>query len=556
MNQPIPPGTTGGAEAAATQPSGRAIGLTPHLIRQFVGGGELTGRVSATGGEGRLQITTPHGTLTLQTSSNLPPGTPVTLQMTSLGPPAQLAITPQVRPGAQAGAAGARTGPAAPSPPLPTLTATISTATQTTSQATGQTTGPTMGQAPASPQGAQGSNTAATPTASGHTQATTAGAAVRTTLTTGTVLQATVTGGAGTTAQANAGGGNTVGTVTPAGLQATFANGQALPAGTGLAVRLVAVSPQGQAGTAPPPPTLNPASGALQFTGTVTGQNAAGQTMVATSAGTLTVATGGAPPPGTQLTLELAGDLRPPLMGAPGSAGSTSATRFAGVEEALRLLAGTTGQAGGGAQASSQQALQMLQNVLPQQNAQMAPAMLFFLSALRSGGLDRLIGADRTNAIDRLQKGLGERIEGDLRGAASGRARDGAGGEWRALSLPMLNDGELERIRLYMRDRRGGEDEAAGDGERGPRATRFILEASFTRLGQMQFDGLVRDKSFDLVVRTHQPFQEDLRDGIRGIFTDQLSAHGWAGSVTYQVVRAFDVVPIDSDTDAENGVTV
>lgn len=549
MNQPIPPGTAGGAEAATAQPSGRAIGLTPHLIRQFASGGELTGRVSATGGEGRLQITTPHGTLTLQTSTSLPPGTPVTLQMTSLGPPPQLAITPQIRPGAQSAASGAEAGRTAA--PLPTLNATIAT----TAQATSQTASQAAGQPPAQAQGGQGGNAAAAPATSGQAHAAAAGGAVRTTLTTGTVLQATVAGGGAGTPHANAGTGNTgAGNSSPAGLHAAFAKGQPMPAGTGLAVRLIAVTPQGQAGAPPTPPTLNPASGALQFTGTVTGQNAAGQTLVATSAGTLTVATGGAPPAGTRLTLELAGDPRAPLLGTTGGVGGASANRFGGIDEALRLLADSAGQAGGGAQAASQQALQMLRNILPQQNAQMAPAMLFFLSALRSGGLDRLVGADRANAIERLHKGLGERIEGDLRGASTGRARDGAGGEWRALGLPMLNDGELERIRLYMRDRRGGEDEA--DGERGSRATRFIVEASFTRLGQMQFDGLVRDKSFDLVVRSHQPFEEDLRDGIRGIFTDQLSAHGWAGSVTYQVVRAFDVVPVDSGSGAESGVTV
>jgi hypothetical protein len=208
----------------------------------------------------------------------------------------------------------------------------------------------------------------------------------------------------------------------------------------------------------------------------------------------------------------------------------------------------------GAAATAGQQALQMLQAALPQQNAQMAPAMLFFVQALRGGGgLDRLVGAERAASLGKVQSGLGERIEGDLRNAASGKARDSAGGDWRALSLPFLNEGALERIRLYMRDRgdKGGED-GAEDGPRG--ATRFIVEADFTRLGAFQFDGLVRDKTLDLMVRTHRPLGERLRDDIRTLFADQVSALGLSGTLSYQVVRQFDIIPVEDGTGPDTGV--
>ena len=550
MNAQIPPGGSGGGDAAAAkQAAGRTLSLTPHLIRQFAAGGAMQGRVTATGGEGRLQIATPHGMLTLQTGSALPPGTPVTLQMTSLGPPAQLAITPQPpagQPASQAPLGGQ------------TLAATLAAppgAPPATGQAAGQAgaqaqTGVPSPQAGAPQSGAQAGG-AATPTGA-------AGASVLTTLTTGATLQGTVTSAGAQAPQAGAQA------QTPAALQAALAGGRALPQGAGLALKLVALTPQGQT---PPPPGSLSATGPL-LTGTVTGQSAGGQTLVSTSAGTIALTTGGgAPPAGTQLTLELTAPPRPP---GPGGAapmlGANAPGRFAGLDEALALL-GRLNAAGGGESAASsspqaaagQQALQSLQAMIPQPGAQsgvqMGTAMLFFLSALRGGGFERLVGESRAQSIDPLQRGLAEKLEGDMRGAAAGRARDSGGGEWRALSLPLLNDGELERIRLYLRDRKEGEEDKPGEAG-GAKATRFVVEAHFSRLGPFQFDGLVRDKALDLMVRTQKPLEAADRDAIRGLFADSVSALGYGGSISFQQVRAFDIHPVEETAGEAGGVTV
>jgi hypothetical protein len=195
------------------------------------------------------------------------------------------------------------------------------------------------------------------------------------------------------------------------------------------------------------------------LTGTVTGQNAAGQTMVSTSAGTLALSTGSSPPAGTQLALELVGRPQPPVPGAAGQNASPQPGRFAGIEEALQLLGRLSeGSAASqaGAAAGGQQALQMLQAMIPQQSAQLAPTMLFFMQALRGGGLD----------------------------------------------------------------------------------------------------GLVREKTLDLMVRTQRALPEPLRDGIRGLFADQVSALGFSGTVSFQVVRQFDIRPIEETGAGSSGVTV
>ncbi|MEQ8601959.1 MAG: hypothetical protein RIB45_01475 [Marivibrio sp.] len=536
MTAQIPPGGAGGGDAAAAkQTGGRALSLTPHLIRQFAAGGAMQGRVTATGGEGRLQIATPHGMLTLQTGSALPPGTPVTLQMTSLGPPAQLAITPQApsgQPAAQAPLGGQTLSATLAAPPGP----------------------PPAGQQAAQPAGRHAAPAAQAQTGASAPAPGASGASVLTTLSVGATLQGAVTAAGAQALQPGAPA------PTPAALQAALAGGQPLPQGAGLSLKLIALTPQGQ--TPPPPASLSATSPLLS--GVVTGQSTAGQTLVATSAGTIALNTGaGAPPAGTQLSLELAGPPRPPGPGVSAPfLGANAPGRFAGLDEALALLGRLSAGGGEGASpqaAAGQQALQSLQAMIPQPGAQsgvqMGTAMLFFLSALRGGGFERLVGETRAQSIERLQRGLGERLEGDLRGAAASRARDSGGGEWRAYSLPLLNDGELERIRLYLRDRKEAEGEEAGDAPQA-KATRFVVEAHFSRLGPFQFDGLVREKTLDLMVRTQKPLEAADREAMRGLFADQISALGYGGSIAFQQVKAFDLHLAEDAAGDSGGVTV
>ena len=113
--------------------------------------------------------------------------------------------------------------------------------------------------------------------------------------------------------------------------------------------------------------------------------------------------------------------------------------------------------------------------------------------------------------------------------------------EWRALFLPYLDDqNRVQRINLYYRRPRSGE---AGDDEKN--GTRFVVEADFTRLGPFQLDGLMRQQRFDLMVRSRIRLDERMRRDIEAIYEDARGLTGFAGSIAFQTVDAFPVMPLE-----------
>ncbi len=70
--------------------------------------------------------------------------------------------------------------------------------------------------------------------------------------------------------------------------------------------------------------------------------------------------------------------------------------------------------------------------------------------------------------------------------------------------LPFLADAGVQPLRLYLR--RGGSAAGGTDED-----TRFVIETEMSRLGAFQFDGMVRGKRLDLVLRSHAPLAPELR---------------------------------------------
>jgi hypothetical protein len=55
----------------------------------------------------------------------------------------------------------------------------------------------------------------------------------------------------------------------------------------------------------------------------------------------------------------------------------------------------------------------------------------------------------------------------------------------------------------------------------------------------LQLDGLVHAKRFDLVVRSHQPLSQAIRQDIAGLFKKTLDGGGFEGEVMFQPGRDF-----------------
>jgi len=122
-------------------------------------------------------------------------------------------------------------------------------------------------------------------------------------------------------------------------------------------------------------------------------------------------------------------------------------------------------------------------------------------------------------------------------------------GDWRTLVVPFLMGGQMTTIKLTTRHRQGRM--AAAEREKG---TRFLLDLDLSKLGPMQFDGLVKRqyKRFDLIIRTTSPLPGEMRRDIDALFINGLLNFGLEGSVSFQPEGRF--VTTQRLADGSNGI--
>ena len=121
-------------------------------------------------------------------------------------------------------------------------------------------------------------------------------------------------------------------------------------------------------------------------------------------------------------------------------------------------------------------------------------------------------------------------------------AQERAGIDWRCCFIPILDDGTVRQINMFYRrdrrkDRKDGKEDKAG--------TRFIVEVDMSRMGPFQFDGLVREKQFDLMVRSRIALPPKFRQDIQELFLEALSLGEYRGGLVFQQVKAFPVSPLE-----------
>ncbi len=295
----------------------------------------------------------------------------------------------------------------------------------------------------------------------------------------------------------------------------------------------VAVKPSGESLRAP-----------LTFTGQVTGVSASGHPVLSTPLGSLSLDVEARIPGGSRVALELVPGALPKAAASPlpVARAHSLAHAWPALEEALGILA----EASGGAMAGTPQGV-------PQPGTRLTSGMLFFMAALSGGNLGRWLGADALQALRASgHDTLIGRLSGDL--ARMGRMAETAGGaggtagDWRLLPIPLWSGDHVHQLRLFLRQH---EDRGEGDkksGQKDPK--RFILELEMSRLGEIQLDGLIRGKRFDLMMRTRGALPEDMRQDIRTIFEDANQAAGFSGNLGFQASTDWRFLPIGGDSAA------
>lgn len=231
--------------------------------------------------------------------------------------------------------------------------------------------------------------------------------------------------------------------------------------------------------------------------------------------------------PGSALTLErLAVPARAETVAA--TASPSLGSGWAALDDAISALE----------RAAPGLAAQLRADLSPAAAPRLAAALLFFMGVLKSDANwpgdafgSALAAAGRADLRQRLGSDLS-----DLRQQATQSAQ----GDWRIFTLPVLDESGVRPIRLYVRNQR---EDGKGGGE-SRQGARFVLDLDMSRLGPLQLDGLVRGPRFDLVLRSHEPFDPAMKAEIAALFHNALDGSGLSGEVAFVSTPQFPVSPL------------
>jgi hypothetical protein len=287
----------------------------------------------------------------------------------------------------------------------------------------------------------------------------------------------------------------------------------------GLPVDVRIVSLPAQAGHEQPaaPPQPSAASG---LPATVTGTTTAGQPILTTDRGVVVLQAKLALPPGAQVMLSVTTPTAPPA--APFD--SHHGHDWPALREALDVMA----------KADPAATRTLAETALPQPNGRLAATLASFVNHVRDGDIAGWLGDKAPELLEASGRSdLTDRLEDDF-GKLTQQAKEPLPGEWRAYSIPMFDGMDLDRLRFLVRDSNADDEDANSSGrKRSGGASRFLIDLELSRMGEMQLDGLVHKKRFDLILRTRNPMTAEMRQDIKRIFVDAVDSLGMSGVISF-----------------------
>jgi len=160
--------------------------------------------------------------------------------------------------------------------------------------------------------------------------------------------------------------------------------------------------------------------------------------------------------------------------------------------------------------------------------AQLGAAGVMAMAAIRGGDLSNWLGDKKIEMLQRMTKGsLSGRLVQD---SAAPRSEAASNADWRAVPLPMFWEGEIHKITLFMRQ----ESQSQNQKNDKEGSTRFVFDLDMSRMGDVQIDGLLRDKRLDLVVRTQNGFSAPMQQIMRAAYANAIHMANMGGELSFQ----------------------
>ncbi len=255
-----------------------------------------------------------------------------------------------------------------------------------------------------------------------------------------------------------------------------------------------------------------------------------------TSMGTLRYSTTSPPALGSQVNFKLTDNIQQfPITPASISSGYFKTphlpimTEWDNLRAALNIIAAD----------NSQLATTLLNTRIPSPNSQLGANLLFFLTALNGGNINKWLGQDFQQSLEKLgRRDLFRSLSDEFANLARVNSETG-GQEWKTMVFPFYNQDVLRQLRMFYRQHSKNNGGEADD------ETRFVIELDLSRTGPVQLDGLFKRHQFDLVFRSERDIEENLKAKVSEIFRENIEITGLKGDLTFRKSTPFPVHPTE-----------
>jgi hypothetical protein len=164
----------------------------------------------------------------------------------------------------------------------------------------------------------------------------------------------------------------------------------------------------------------------------------------------------------------------------------------------------------------------------PANPSNFGPTIMLFAAALKSGDLQGWLGEKKLEMIQKLGKqSILSRLSGET--ASLSTNNDAASTEWKSFPIPLLWQNEISKLMFHVRKEPSENEQDNPEG-----GSRFVMDLSLTRMGEVQLDGMVRGKRLDLIVRTQLPISPIMQDAMYTAYSRALDGTDIYGEIGFQ----------------------
>ncbi len=159
----------------------------------------------------------------------------------------------------------------------------------------------------------------------------------------------------------------------------------------------------------------------------------------------------------------------------------------------------------------------------------MGASAMLFIASVRSGDISGWLGDRKIDALTKSGKDtLIKRLMQDAGNTVRANAETSSP-EWRSYPMPMVWQNEISKVMLHIKHDKDADNKKDNEG-----STRFIMDLSLTRMGDVQLDGLLRGKRLDLLVRTQMPISLSMQEAMKKAYADALTGTDIFGELGFQ----------------------